>query len=79
MATKKPVAPVEVKQEKPTTTISHCNFTNENSANKHTREAVIALAQAVTANAHALGEIARALGGVGNIVEALVRIEQAKD
>lgn len=81
MAPKKPqAAPQEGKQERPTTTISHCNFTNENSANEHTRAAVVELAKALQANASAISDVAHALrGGGGNTVEAFVRIEQARD
>lgn len=47
--------------------ITGCNVTNTNApTNEHTRDAVVALAKAIEANANALAEAARALKG-GNV------------
>ncbi len=61
MTTKKTVT------KKPATyenvTISNCSVTNISAANEYTRDAVVALARAIEANAVAVQEAARALRG----------------
>ena len=51
------------KKPLPPTNLTNCTFTNDTSANKHTRAAVEALADAVRANAEAIAQIAKALQG----------------
>lgn len=43
--------------------VENCSIVNTSAANEHTRAAVEALANAATANANAIAEIARALKG----------------
>jgi hypothetical protein len=55
--------------------ISNCVFTNTTApANEHTRDAVVALAKALEANAVALGEVARALKGGDARMDSAIRI-----
>lgn len=62
MTTKK-VSP----KKEPTYSVMNCSITNTNApTNEHTRDAVVALAEALKANANALAEAARALKG-GNV------------
>ena len=58
--------------------ISNCVFTNTTApANKHTRDAVVALAKALQANAVALGDAARALKGGDARMDRAIRIDGA--
>lgn len=57
--TKKPVPPPE-KQDQ-SFNISDCNFHMSSAANEHTRDAVVALAEAAKANAGAIEAAAHAL------------------
>lgn len=58
----------------PTYNIENCTFTNTSASNKHTRAAIEALANAVKANAEAIGKIADALKGSPAHMEAAIRI-----
>ena len=50
--------------KEPVYTINNCSITNTNApTNEHTRDAIVALANALEANANALAETARALKG----------------
>ena len=69
MATKK-TAP-----QAPVTHIENCTFTNTTApTNEHTRDAVVALAEALEANANALAEAARALKGGDARMDAAIRV-----
>lgn len=70
MAAKKKVVPNES-----TYIIEHCNITNTNApTNEHTASAVIALAQALQANANALANVASALKGGNVTMENGIRV-----
>lgn len=62
------------KSQPPTTSISDCTVTNTSAANKHTRAAVEALANALKANADAIAETARALKGSPANMECGIRL-----
>lgn len=65
----------QTKQEKkPTYTIQNCSIVNSSAANEHTRASVIALADAVTANANAIAAIANALKGSPATIERGISI-----
>ena len=69
MATKKTA------QQAATYHIEHCNVTNTNApTNEHTRDAVVALAVALEANANALAEAARALKGGNVTMDSAIRV-----
>lgn len=51
------------KKEQAQNIVQNCKFINTSAANEHTRAAVEALANAVRANAEAIGKIADALQG----------------
>lgn len=58
---------MKTKKKAPTYSVTNCSITNTNApTNAFTRDAVIALAKALEANANALAETARALKG-GNV------------
>ena len=66
------------KAAKAGSTIQNCTFTNTTApANEHTRDAVVALAKALEANAVALGEAARALKGGDARMDSAIRIDGA--
>ena len=71
MATKKTVIP----KHQPVYHVEHCNVTNTTApTNEYTRDAVVALAEALEANANALAEAARALKGGNAQMDAAFRI-----
>lgn len=51
--------------EKPGVSVNNCHFEANSAANKHTRAAVVALAEAATANAKAIEAAALALTRAG--------------
>lgn len=58
--------------------IENCNVTNTTApANEHTRDAVVALAEAIEANANALAEVARALKGGNVTMGSAIRVGNA--
>jgi hypothetical protein len=68
-------------KKEPTYNIENCNITNTNAptneytrANEYTRDAVVALAKVLEANANALAETARALKGGNVSMECGIRI-----
>lgn len=50
----------------PINSVNNCHFELHTSANEHTRDAVVALAQAAEANARAIEAAAAALANAGN-------------
>ena len=61
--------------QQPVYHIENCNVTNTNAqTNEHTRDAVVALAEALEANANALAEAARALKGGNVTMDSAIRV-----
>lgn len=62
-------------KKEPSYNIENCTITNTNApTNEYTRDAVIALAEALEANANALAETARALKGGNVSMETGIRV-----
>ena len=65
----------KIPEQQPVYRVENCVITNTTApTNEHTRDAVVALAEAVKANANALAEIARALKGGDARMDAAIRI-----
>jgi hypothetical protein len=63
------------KQINPGMQITNCTFNNTTTpANEHTRDAIVALAKALEANAVAIGEAARALKGGDARMDSGIRV-----
>lgn len=56
-------ADLEQERKKATYSVSHCTVTNNSAANEHTRASVVALSEAIKANAEAVIATANALKG----------------
>jgi hypothetical protein len=75
---KKKVNEAPVEQQPPPMVIQNCHFVGQESANEHTREAVVALANAAKANAEAISAIACSLQGPANN-STCIRIEGGRN